>query len=132
LKGPEIQQASGLINLARQLGGSFGIAYLNTYVSNMTAYHRANIVSHMDAGNAAFLTRQASAVAHFAANGFGPEAARQAALHSIDRTVQVNASTMAYNDAFLLLGITFVIASPAIFLLGRVKKPATAGAGGGH
>ena len=132
LKGPEIQQASGLINLARQLGGSFGIAYLNTYVSNMTAYHRANIVSHMDAGNAAFLARQASAAAHFATSGFSADAARQAALHSLDRTVQVNAATMAYNDAFLLLGITFVIASPAIFLLGRVKKPAAAGAGGGH
>ena len=132
LKGPEIQQASGLINLARQLGGSFGIAYLNTYVSNMTAFHRANLVSHVDAGNAAFLARQTSSAAHFAANGFGPDAARQAALHSLDRTVQINAATMAYNDAFLLLGMTFVIAAPAIFLLGRVKKPAAGGGGGGH
>lgn len=132
LKGPEIQQASGLINLARQLGGSFGIAYLNTYISNMTVYHRANLVSHLDSGNAFFASRLAGATAHFAANGFGPDAAKQAALHSLDRTVQINASTMAYNDAFLLLGITFVLAIPAIFLLGRVKKPAAGGAVGGH
>ena len=132
LKPQEIQQASGLINLARQLGGSFGIAYLNTYISNMTAYHRANLVSHLDSGNALFAARRLSAAAHFAANGYGPEAARQAALHSLDRTVQVNASTMAYNDAFLLLGITFVLAIPAIFLLGRAKKAPGAAAGGGH
>jgi len=131
LKGPEIQQASGLINLARQLGGSFGIAYLNTYISNQEAYHRANLVAHLDAGNAFFLTRQAGAAANFMANGFSATEAQQAALRAVDRTVQVNAATMSYNDAFLLLGVTFVLATPALLLLGRVKKPPPGG-GGGH
>jgi len=38
---------------------------------------------------------------------------------------------MSYNDAFLLLGLTFVIATPALLLLGRAKKPPPGG-GGGH
>ena len=132
LKGPEIQQASGLINLARQLGGSFGIAYLNTYISNQEAYHRANIVSYLTPGNASFLARQASAAAHFTSMGFSASAAQQVALRSIDRVVQVNAATMAYNDAFLLLGLTFVIATPALLLLGKTKKAPPGGGGGGH
>ncbi len=132
LKGPEIQQASGLINLARQLGGSFGIAYLNTYISNQEAYHRANLVSHLDAGNAFFSSRLTGATASFAAHGYSPAGAHQAALHALDRTVQVNAATMSYNDAFLLLGITFVLATPALLLLGRVKKTPPGGEGSGH
>ena len=132
LKGPEIQQASGLINLARQLGGSFGIAYLNTYISNQEAAHRANLVAHLDAGNAFFSNRLAGATASFAAHGFSATGAQQAALRALDRTVQVNAATMSYNDAFLLLGLTFVLATPALLLLGRVKKAAPGGGGGGH
>jgi len=54
------------------------------------------------------------------------------ALRSIDRVVQINAATMSYNDAFLLLGLTFVIASPALFLLGKAKKAPPGGGGGGH
>ena len=132
LKGPEIQQASGLINLARQLGGSFGIAYLNTYISNQEAYHRANLVAHLDAGNALFMSRMASATANFTAQGKGPTDAHLAALHSLDRTVMTSAATMSYNDAFLLLGLTFVAATPALLLLGRTKKPPPGGGGGGH
>jgi len=131
LKGPEIQQASGLINLARQLGGSFGIAYLNTYVSNQTAYHRANIVSHLDAGNAFYSQSVAGAAANFMQHGRGLTDAHADALRSLDGRVMINAATMSYNDAFLLLGVTFVLATPALLLLGRVKKPPPGG-GGGH
>jgi len=131
LKGPEIQQASGLINLARQLGGSFGIAYLNTYISNQEAYHRANIVSHLDSGNSVFMSQMAGATANFTAQGKGPTDAHMAALHSLDFKVFINAATMSYNDAFLLLGLTFVIATPALLLLGKTKK-APPGGGGGH
>ncbi|MEP6781555.1 MAG: DHA2 family efflux MFS transporter permease subunit, partial [Gemmatimonadaceae bacterium] len=40
----EAQQAAGLINLARQLGGAFGIAILANYVNHQTAIHRVDLV----------------------------------------------------------------------------------------
>jgi len=131
LKGPEIQQASGLINLARQLGGSFGIAYLNTYISNQTAYHRANIVSHLDAGNAFYSQGVAGATSRILQSGQSLTDAHAGALRIMDGRVMTSAATMSYNDAFLLLGVTFVLATPALLLLGRVKKAAPGG-GGGH
>ena len=130
VKGPEIAQASGLINLARQLGGSFGIAVLNTYIYNQEALHRANLVSYLNAGNSNFLTRQQEIAHNFVSNGYSQEAGRQASLHALDNMVQAQAATMSYNDAFLLLGITFVFAVPAIFLLGRTKKTGAPGRGG--
>jgi len=45
------QQASGLINLSRQLGGSFGIAALGTFVSAHAQIHRAALVQDLYPGN---------------------------------------------------------------------------------
>jgi DHA2 family multidrug resistance protein len=120
LKGAEIAQGSALYNLMRQLGGSFGIAVLNTYITNMTAYHRANLVSSLYSGNMTFENRLNGLAASLANSGYSMEAARAAALHLLDQAVQAQASTMAYNNAFILLGLTFVIALPAVLLL---RKP---------
>ena len=133
LKPNEIQQASGLINLARQLGGSFGIAVLNTYIYNMEAYHRANLVTNLYAGNEAYTSRLAGIAASMVQRtGMSMADAQEGALHSLDRIVSAQSAVMSYNDAFLLLGITFVFAIPAIFLLNPVRKAPPGGAGGGH
>ena len=131
LKGPEVQQASGLINLARQLGGSFGIAVLNTYIANMQAYHRAYLVSNLYSGNPLYDQRIAGSAARLIANGSSATEAHMGALRILDGSVMAQAATMSYNDAFLLLGVTFVLAVPAVFLLHKPKK-APVGGGGGH
>ncbi len=131
LKGPETQQASGLINLARQLGGSFGIAVLNTYIANMEAFHRANLVSNFYSGNPIYNQRIAGLTQNFVSNGLSQTGAHTAALRALDGTVMAQAATMSFNDAFLLVGLSFVIAAPAVFILHKPKK-APAGGGGGH
>jgi len=45
LKPSEAQQASGLINLSRQLGGSFGIAVISTYLTRHIQYHRVDLAN---------------------------------------------------------------------------------------
>ena len=35
----------------RQLGGSFGIAIVNTYVTNQTQFHRDNLISSINSDN---------------------------------------------------------------------------------
>ncbi len=132
LKGPEIQQASGLINLARQLGGSFGIAVLNTYIYNMEAYHRSNLVSNFYPGNPVYDQSLRGAAASIVTHtGRSLADAQAGALHLLDGRVMAQAATMSYNDAFLMLGLTFFFSVPAVFLLRKPKK-APAGGGGGH
>ncbi len=131
LKPQEVQQASGLINLARQLGGSFGIAFLNTYIYNQNAYHRVNLVSNFYSGNPIYNQRVSGLAANFVSHGSSLSDAQNAALRALNGTVMAQAATMSYNDAFLLLGLTFAAAIPAVFLLRKPKKGAAA-AGGGH
>jgi DHA2 family multidrug resistance protein len=124
LKGIEIAQGASLLNLCRQLGGSFGIAVLSTYLTNMAAYHRNNLVGHLYPWNPAVVQRLGMLTNAFIAKGNDAVAARKMALAALDRTVQVQASTMSFNDAFLLIGMAVLLVSPAIFLL---RKPQQSG-----
>jgi DHA2 family multidrug resistance protein len=121
LEPRDAQQAAGLINLARQLGGSFGIAILATFVTVRTQVHRADLVSNLWPGNPVLDERLQLLTAKMAASGFGPVAARQASLAVLDREVQRQASMLSYNNAWMLLLASFVLVSPAILLLRKHK-----------
>ncbi len=124
----DIQQASGLINLTRQMGGSFGIAILGTYLSNQTHFHQAMLAEHLTAGNAELAVREQAIAAHLITQGTAPAVAQGAALGSLAQTVATQAQTMAYNDAFLLILLSFAVASPAVLLLKRgAAQPVSAG-----
>jgi len=123
LKGAEIAQGSALYNLTRQLGGSFGIAVLNTYIVHMTAFHRAELVANLHPGDVTFQARlNGAASALMTSGGYSLASAQTAALHLLDRAVQAQAMTMAYNNAFILLGLTFLLALPATLLLRKPKR----------
>jgi MFS transporter, DHA2 family, multidrug resistance protein len=124
LKPQEAQQASGLINLSRQLGGSFGIAILATFVNNHTQAHRANLVTYINAGNPAAVQRLHAFEGAFQSHGFSADSAHRAAIAAMDNTVMNQAQTMSYNDAFILTLTVFLAVTPAIFLLGRAKSSA--------
>ena len=125
LKPAEAQQASGLINLARQLGGSFGIAVLGAYLTRHIAYHRADLSVNFYAGNPLFQERYQAIVSGLAAQGASLVEAQQRALAVLDGTLMRQASMRAYNDAWLLLLVSFVCVLPAVFLLKR-PRPRTA------
>ena len=121
LKGAQIAQGSALYNLMRQLGGSFGIAILNTYIVNMSRFHRYDIVSSLYNGNVTLDQRIAGMAGALVGRGYSPESAQMAAHGVIDRLIQAQATVMAYNNAFILLGIVSLFALPAVLLL---RKPA--------
>ena len=120
----EAQQASGLINLARQLGGSFGIAILGTYLNTRADMHRADLVRYVYAGNPQLESRLQGLIGNFQMHGYGPVEAKQAAYAMIDRSLTVQAQTSSYNDSFLMILVFFFITSPAIFLLRKSKAAA--------
>jgi DHA2 family multidrug resistance protein len=120
LKPSEAQQAAGLINLSRQLGGSFGIALLASYVTTHTQMHRVDLISNLGAGDPLVLERLQAITAGLIARGQTPAVAQQGALALLDGQVTRQAAMLSYNDAWLLLLMTFVVTAPAILML---RKP---------
>jgi MFS transporter, DHA2 family, multidrug resistance protein len=122
----EAQQASGLINLSRQLGGSFGIAILGTYLYNHVQAHRMDLITHIYAGNPALQQRLQMLAANFVAHGMSSTAAQSAAYAQINGAVMRQATMLSYNDSWLLILLTFVCTAPAVLLLRKPRGPAAA------
>ncbi len=124
LKKSELQQGSGLLSLSRQLGGSFGIALLATYVQQHIQFHRVGLLSDYTASNPVFAERLQGLAAGLTARGIGRAEAPLAALHLLEQGLMRQAMTMSYNDAFLLMLIVNLVTLPAILLLRRPKEAA--------
>ncbi len=117
----EAQQASGLINLARQLGGSFGIAVLGTFITQHTQYHRNNLVEHLYNGNLALPPTLGGTQQLLINHGYSAAAAAHGAMGILDRRVMLQASAMSYNDGFLMILLVFAACAPAILFFKRPK-----------
>jgi DHA2 family multidrug resistance protein len=126
LKGLEIAQGAGLTNLARQLGGSMGIAVINTFVTTQVATHRVDLVGFVFSGSAPLQERRGDLTRHFITAGYSPTGAQAASIGVLNHTIQTQAQMMAYNDAFLLIGVAFLLALPAVVLFLRRKPVAGA------
>jgi DHA2 family multidrug resistance protein len=127
LRPSEAQQASGLINLSRQLGGSFGIAILTTFLDHQMAIHRADLVSNTFAANPAFIARQQQVVGGLMAHGYSALQAKQGALAVTDLLVTQQASMLSYNDAWMFILFTFVLVAPAVLILRKPEGHAAVG-----
>ncbi len=132
LKGIEIAQGSSMLNLTRQFGGSFGIALLSTYLTRMNAMHYNVLAANLYVGNPILEQRLKMLTGGFVSRGYDMATAKTMALQAISYTVQKQASTMSYNDAFLLIGLFMLCVSPAILLLRSNKKASAAAAEMGH
>lgn len=126
------QQAAGLINLSRQLGGSFGIAVLGTYLNNHIEAHRVQLIAHVSQSNPVAVERLQQLTDAFVARGMAAASASQAALTQIDHLVMRQAAQLAYNDSWMLILTAFLCTSPAILLLRRPRGAAAPSATEGH
>ncbi len=128
LKGVEIAQGASMLNLSRQLGGSFGIAVLSNYITKQVAQHYNALAAHTYVENPAFVQRLQMITQGLAAKGYDLPTAKQAALAIIHNLIMQQAMTMSYNDAFLLIGLSVILVSPMVLLLRSSKKAAAAAA----
>jgi MFS transporter, DHA2 family, multidrug resistance protein len=122
LEPSEAQQASGLINLSRQLGGSFGIAILSTYVTTHAQAHRADLITNLYSTNPELIARQHSVIAGLMAQGMPAVTAARTWYAILEGTLTRQASMLSYNDAWIMIMLTFVVVSPAVLLL-RAPRP---------
>lgn len=121
LRGQEIGQGASFTGMMRQLGGSFGVAAITTFISRENMVHRNTLVSHLDMHDPMLQERLNNLQHGFMLKGMPFDAALQAAYKAMDYTVSKQAIVLSYMDVFLYLGILFLICIPLI-LLTKSKK----------
>lgn len=122
LKGRQIGQGAAFTGMMRQLGGSFGIALITTFLSRKIQVHRANLVSYLNVNDPNVQQRVLGMKAKFMGQGKGPDEALQMAYRSLDGMVMKQASVLSYMDSFLILGILFLICIPFVLFVRQRKQ----------
>ncbi len=124
LKGQEIGQGAAFTGMMRQLGGSFGVAAITTFLSRQNMVHRSDLVAKLDINNPLVQQRVAMLKQNFMLRGDGAQTALNKAYKILDLGVTKQAAVLSYMDVFLWLGIIFLICIPFMFIVkgNRAKK----------
>jgi len=120
LKPADIPQGAALNNMMRQMGGSFGIALINTYIAHRAADNRTSLITKITATDNATQTRMQSFIQNFMAHGANYMRAAQQAIGALESTVVRQTFLLSYMDAFLLLAILNACCIPLVLI--TIKK----------
>jgi DHA2 family multidrug resistance protein len=122
LKGREIGDGAAFTGMMRQLGGSFGVAVIITFMSRRNMMHRNDLVSKLDVNNPAVQNKLYALQQGITSRGINPFTAKQAAVKLLDGSVTRQAAVLSYMDVFLYLGALFLICIPVVLLVKGKKK----------
>ena len=122
LKGKEIGEGAAFTGMMRQLGGSFGIALITTFMAQQLVVHRTDLVNKLDYTNPIVQNRVTGLQQAFIQRGNPPNIALQDAYKVMDYSVTKQAMVLSYMDVFFYIGIMFLICVPIVFFVRSKKK----------
>src|SRR5437660_10670297 len=106
--------ASGLMNLARNIGGSVGISIVTTMLDRRSQYHLSRLSSHLSPGNPYTQSTLQGMASTLQARGFSPADALHKAYGLLQANFFRQASMLAYIDNFWLLGVAILVSAPLV------------------
>jgi DHA2 family multidrug resistance protein len=118
----QVAEGTGLFNLFRQLGGSFGIAMLATLVDRRQHFHYARLVEHLSVYSPEAQQRLAQIQNGLMARGFTADQARMGAYEALNGTVIQQAAVLTYSDVFWLMGCVSMGALLLLLLFRRAQR----------
>lgn len=113
--------ASGLMNLARNIGGSVGISLVTTVLARRAQFHQTMLGEHLSAGNLTLLGRLNNLIHMLQQRGYNAVGAQVRAYAMNYMQLQRQANMLAYIDCFWLLGICILAMVPLVFFMKRTR-----------
>lgn len=120
LSNEQIGNATGIYNLMRNVGGSFGIAMVTTLLARGAQAHQAAMVSHLTPYDPVYRERLSEMIANLSAHG-NVVTATQQAYGAMYQTLVRQATLLAYIDNFRLLAFLCLLCMPAGLLFKKVR-----------
>ena len=121
LKGKQIGEGAAFTGMMRQLGGSFGIAIITTFITRFTQEHRVDLIANLDPSKYEVQQRILGMQRNFMSKGFSSNESLQKAHQVLDYTVLKQSTVLSYMDIFLYLGILFLCCIPIILFIKKGK-----------
>jgi DHA2 family multidrug resistance protein len=114
-------QASALINAARNTGGSIGVSIVSNVLTHREQFHQNRLVEQVLPSSTQYQDTLQQITNFFTAHGSSLTQAHDQAIQWIGQQVQSQASFLAYMDAFWVLMLISLSAVPLALTLRKVK-----------
>jgi DHA2 family multidrug resistance protein len=112
-------QASALMNIARNLGGSIGISAANVVLTQRTQFHQARLVENTIPSSLAYQSTLSQMTKYFMAHGSAAGDAASQAVGMIGQMVRTQATLLAYIDVFHVCAIAAALMIPLVLIMVR-------------
>ncbi len=119
----KIGSATGIFNLMRNLGGSFGIAGVTTLLTQRSQFHHARLSEQFSPYNPAFQQAYQAATEHIVTRGQPLATAQQQALGLLHGAALRQGLLLSFLDCFWLLGVAIILIMPLILIMRRPPTP---------
>ena len=123
----DMANASAIYNLLRNLGGSFGVAFVTTIIARGAQTHQNGLVEHLTPFDRGYQIAVSEAGHALTYSGMNPAVAGSAAPATIYGQLLRQASMLSFNEAFYLLSIFMILILPLVFLMKKGTAETQAG-----
>ena len=131
VKREKFNQVSGISNFTRNVGGAIGVSLLSTFISRQRQIQRTNFSAHTGKGIRS--VRELNELTHnFMSLGMSATEATHKALAQLSAQVDLQASVLAFKNAFWVMGAVVLLLTPLPFIMRRPSKEETAAAAEAH
>jgi len=110
-------EATAMYNLLRNIGGSFGVAFVTTMLARRAQFHHLRLIEHLTPFDTTYMEVKGyiTGLLHFRGlSSMNPDAL-------IYGELLRQANMMAFNDAFYLLSVLLLLILPMVFFMKRIK-----------
>jgi DHA2 family multidrug resistance protein len=128
IRKEEMGNASAIYNLLRNLGGSFGVAFVTTMIARRAQFHQVRLSDHFTPFDINYQIAAQGASQALQAKGMDPVTAAQGGPGLLYGRMIKQTSMLSFNDAFYLLSVFMVCILPLVLLM-RAGKGDTSAAG---
>lgn len=114
--------ATSIFNLMRNIGGSFGIAIMTTFLARRSQLHQSHLAENVQPGSLKTMNMLRGMQGWFHTRGYDSYTASRKALGAVYGMVQQHASMLAFVEAFWVMGVIFLLMMPLVLLLRNPRR----------
>jgi DHA2 family multidrug resistance protein len=115
----EMGNATGIYNLMRNIGGSFGIAIASTLLARDSQFFQSELLARINSIGSKYRLNLDQIKSALMARGIDPFTADNQALAMLYNNVRRHAAMLSYNHIFWYVGLAFLSIIPLLLLLKR-------------
>jgi len=119
IKKESMADATSLYNLLRNLGGSFGVAFVTTIVSRRAQYHQSRLSENLTQFDPNLQQATSNLSSTLLGAGADPASVQYVSLGVIYKELLRQSSMLSFNDAFFLVSLLMILTLPLVLLMRR-------------